>query len=737
MEKSMKNRLKKIKNEMDEIVFLTSEAYRYYLQKIVRNISMNYNLKLIFTQNVCTDGTTIEVNPVHPHLMKIKGIAKKTLCVLGQAVHELFHVLYTDFSVLKRLIKQRGYKSSNGAIELLNLSDYRMAQLKDLLNIVEDSAIELRGTNYFIGKFKTAIIISNKNAFDSMPSLNELVNQNAQRLSVIKMAFAMYCIIGKMKGKLQDPELIEIFKKAMPIMDAARLSLTTSDRMDYAMELYELVFPLIEEVEKNHKENDENKEFQYSKSNNLSGNSTPTDDIPDIKDDFQDNNKEKTKKQLNEEDKKGKTSSDTKKDSGHNNKKSNDQSDDNDDTNKDTSSDKTDNDENKDSDQDDANSADKDNNAKDDKQKNDKVDNKNNSNKKNKDQDVDAKENSDDSDDHSIKDDDSDDKNEMDDLDDDLLNDIDDLDAQLDKVKDDAAIDEFNKEEQKKRDKEIADFSKNLTYGDLHKHIKARALRMTGDVTRKDLYDQLYGRFSGLTKNLIKNIKEVIRYNEDMKAAGLYSGKVNKSQLHRVDKKVFYQRKEKSDESNLAIVLLVDQSGSMGGSRILYARMACMMMYETCKALNIPLAIIGHTAASGYDEVIHRHFTDFDSKIGSEKYSLTDMSVYGNTREGVSLKYAGEFLMQRREEDKILISISDGEPQHRDRSQFYGGGLAQKDCARVVKELEGKGIKVFGVAIGDGKSGIKDIYHNNFIDIPSLNLLPAKLIGLIKKNILK
>lgn len=101
----VKSKLQKIKNSIDEAKFLVSNSYRVFLEKIVRGISGNYSLKLIFSQEVYTDGKVVSVNPVHPYVMKISGLPEKTLCILGQLAHEIFHILYTDFRVLEELEK--------------------------------------------------------------------------------------------------------------------------------------------------------------------------------------------------------------------------------------------------------------------------------------------------------------------------------------------------------------------------------------------------------------------------------------------------------------------------------------------------------------------------------------------------------------------------------------------------------------------------------------------------------
>ena len=187
----------------------------------------------------------------------------------------------------------------------------------------------------------------------------------------------------------------------------------------------------------------------------------------------------------------------------------------------------------------------------------------------------------------------------------------------------------------------------------------------------------------------------------------------------------------------MAVAVLVDQSGSMRGERIYNAKLACMMVTEVCQAIGIPIAVIGHYAAYQEPLVKHFHYVDFDSRDPREKYKLAKMQAHDNTREGISLKYAGEYLLRRPEEDKLLISISDGDPYHNyDHSPYYGE-IARKDTGRVAKYLEGQGIKIFGVAIGDSKSRIKEIYTKNYVDIPKIKLLPTRLISLITRNIFK
>lgn len=799
----VKKRLEKIKNSIDEVKFLTSEGYRRFLKKVVTGITGNYDLDVVFSRVVATDNKVIYLDPVHPYLMSLPGLAQKTLVILGQLAHEIFHLLFTDFRVLKQLRK-----------DFEKEGDFRMEQVHESLNIIEDSACELAGTNYYTGSFSLAIRANNECAFNNMPSLDEMAENKVPRLVIFKQACAMYAIIGLLKGKITDPELLDMFKRAIPILDAGRLGETTWVRYEYAKKLYNLMLPLIEEVEKNRQQSAVSQNYKYTKPSEMRGTENNAKSMPTISEDAQLKNRKQTKKLIEKQaakasgqqdaqdddkqqqsentqagDQSGKNQKSGNKNSSQNPGKSSKTEEENDGGNagdagnrengntenaEDSSSENAKDEDTKDSDtgengkpeaengteensdedvtgdgssgeneeegesidsgdadgnESDGEDADGDTENKDTRSNEDDKDGKTGENsEEDEDAETDGNENTDADADSNEEDEDS----EVEEY-------LKSLEKQLEQVREDIARDEFNKEEQKKQDEAIREFSKTVQYSDLHRGISVNTIRKF-NITEimEEYYETQFNEIRGLTRNMIKRLQDIIRFNEDEKVTGLYTGKVDRSRLYRMDKKTFYKRSEKSDEADLAILVLVDQSSSMNdANRIGYARLACMMLYEVCKALKIPYAVIGHSAVYNRPVVQHRHFVDFDSRDPKEKIKLAHMVTYDNTREGVSLKYAGEYLLRRPESDKILISISDGDPYHPSGDDIYCDDVAQKDTGRVVKELEARGLKIFGLAIGDGKSEIKKIYTHNFIDIPNISLLPARLVSLIERNLFK
>lgn len=89
--------------------------------------------------------------------------------------------------------------------------------------------------------------------------------------------------------------------------------------------------------------------------------------------------------------------------------------------------------------------------------------------------------------------------------------------------------------------------------------------------------------------------------------------------------------------------------------------------------------------------------------------------------------------MTRPEQTKLLILISDGQPNAND----YDGTEAEADLRGIKLEYSRRGITMFAAAIGDDKPNIQRIYGSGFLDITNLNELPSKLTKLISSYINK
>ena len=109
--------------------------------------------------------------------------------------------------------------------------------------------------------------------------------------------------------------------------------------------------------------------------------------------------------------------------------------------------------------------------------------------------------------------------------------------------------------------------------------------------------------------------------------------------------------------------------------------------------------IYGHTALN---EVSLYSYAEFDDIDGNDKYRLMDISARDSNRDGAALIFAMNQLAKRSEEVRLLILVSDGQPNH----DNYYGTAAEDDLRSIKKQCERKKILLLTAAIGDDKKNI-------------------------------
>jgi len=290
-----------------------------------------------------------------------------------------------------------------------------------------------------------------------------------------------------------------------------------------------------------------------------------------------------------------------------------------------------------------------------------------------------------------------------------------------------------NQAEEEKLANNMQSEADEIDYKDIHRYadITIHRINPVPDYL-KEQYKRVSPPLVLLSKKLQKGIQNIIKERKyGGKQNGLYMGRrIETRSLLRDDGKYFYKRKLPDEELDIAIAVLVDESGSMRSrDRITVARAASVVLYDFCKNLNIPVSILGHTANDGYVDLYS--YADFDSVDGNDRYRIMDMCARDCNRDGMALRYVAEKLMKRSEKVKLLITISDGQPY----DLGYIGPSAEEDLRQIKKEYTQKGITMFAAAIGDDKETIQRIYKEGFLDITELNKMPVNLIKLITKYV--
>lgn len=294
------------------------------------------------------------------------------------------------------------------------------------------------------------------------------------------------------------------------------------------------------------------------------------------------------------------------------------------------------------------------------------------------------------------------------------------------------ATDLVNLSYEEELSEELQQQSNALYYGNIHKGIAITIHRMsTVDSSLRNAYDSIKAPLLQISKRLQQSVKDIMdrKRNGEKLTHLMYGRRLEPRLLITGDGEYFSRTRLPNEPSEMAIALLVDESGSMSSaSRITMAQQTAIILHDFCRSLQIPITIYGHTECNDVDLY---SYSEFDSLDNQDCYRLMDMCPRSGNRDGAALRFVAEHLLKRPEKLKILILISDGQPA----GTGYYGTAAEADLRAIKKEYQKKGILLFAAAIGTDKERIKRIYQDGFLDISDLNKLPKLLPKLIAQFI--
>ncbi len=305
------------------------------------------------------------------------------------------------------------------------------------------------------------------------------------------------------------------------------------------------------------------------------------------------------------------------------------------------------------------------------------------------------------------------------------------VEAEMERILDTMAEKTVLQELEQDRLQELNREAQSLSYGNIHKGVSIRINRIT-EVPPEMIaqYDAIAGPLLNISKQLQKSLLQQLKDRQrGGKQTGLLMGhRLDAHALYRRDGKVFTKDSLPSQPPEMAVGLLLDESGSMSScDRATYARASAIILYDFCQALHIPVMVYGHS--TGKNGVELYSYSEFDTIDREDKYRLVDISSRIENRDGAALRFVAERLSKRSEELKLLILVSDGQPA----DSGYYGTAAEEDLRGIRQEYRRKGLLFVAAAIGDDKENIERIYGDSFLDITDLNQLPVKLTQVVKR----
>jgi len=179
---------------------------------------------------------------------------------------------------------------------------------------------------------------------------------------------------------------------------------------------------------------------------------------------------------------------------------------------------------------------------------------------------------------------------------------------------------------------------------------------------------------------------------------------------------------------SVAILTLVDVSGSTQGNILALEQEAMVLFAEGLRTLDFPHAFyaFGNTHPA---ECQFLRIKSFDDTYDPEVYKrLGNLRANGATRLGAYIRHAGWILGNRPQARRILMVVSDGKPEDRND---YRGSYGVKDTAMAVSEVARVGVHVHCISLDpreEADAYLTDIFgKGKYLKLDDVDALPKRL----------
>lgn len=297
-------------------------------------------------------------------------------------------------------------------------------------------------------------------------------------------------------------------------------------------------------------------------------------------------------------------------------------------------------------------------------------------------------------------------------------------------VMDQIATEKAQKDIQKALDQAEMDLIRNRNVPLIHRNIRLKIKRH--NEVKPNNYNAIASDVAPFVKRLVKEMKDLLREmnEESIQHHRSFGPIIEVSESYRPDNAFFAKKKLPADLPNMAVCVLIDQSGSMDGKKIAAARKTAIMLEQFAYSMDIPIMIAGHNV--GGNSVNLQIYSDFlSANHMADRLSLAGIDCGGRNRDGLPIHACCSLLEKRSEQVKLMIVISDGAPN----DYGYSGKEAREDISAIVKSFRRKGLLIYGAAIDEDQEIIEKIYGKGFLSIENLDKLPQTLVRLIRQQI--
>ena len=275
-------------------------------------------------------------------------------------------------------------------------------------------------------------------------------------------------------------------------------------------------------------------------------------------------------------------------------------------------------------------------------------------------------------------------------------------------------------------------FADDMKYcvGGMMEDIKAKDVLMSEQNIDTSSYNELLEINQRSIKTLTNSLKLLFSQNRDTKIHTT-SGRFNVARGAAGNTiKVFDRKRVNTEADDVAVMILVDESGSMSGNgKKEAARNCCVILAESFSRLNLPCYIIGFSADNDGFQAVHHHYVTWNN-TADERHTLSATSASGNNFDSYSIAYGASVLRRQRSEHKIMFVVSDGRPN----CMSYVGKNDGLNKTREAIKGASKVASIVGIGIQCGDDDVfTKMYSGRFTNLSDASQLTGAITRILKR----
>ncbi|VAW66997.1 Nitric oxide reductase activation protein NorD [hydrothermal vent metagenome] len=245
-------------------------------------------------------------------------------------------------------------------------------------------------------------------------------------------------------------------------------------------------------------------------------------------------------------------------------------------------------------------------------------------------------------------------------------------------------------------------------------------------------------KYSGIIKNLRRTF-EILRgedkmlkkqpYGDDIDIDALVEAWADSASGMEMSENIF--TKMHKEERNIALIFMVDMSGSTKGWINDAERESLVLLSEALEILGDRYAIYGFTGNTRKRCEVYPVKTFDDDYNDEVKGRIANITPQDYTRLGVFIRHFNQMFETVEAKTKILITLSDGKPEDYDG---YRGEYGIEDTRMALLESRQQGIHPFCITIDkEGRDYLKTMYGSaSYVVIDNVKQLPLKVADIYR-----